>query len=101
MRCPLDIDPPLDGVMPNERDAHSHLAYLSKAAVGTVDYWKLESREKKSFDVARKGELQSLLDLNAYRLLSLEESLEFRRKFPEHVLPSGGWIGGNLPMMVE
>eukprot|EP00973_Karenia_brevis_P076048 10563866-Karenia_brevis.AAC.1 len=35
--------------------------------------------------------MQGLLDLGAYRLMSLAESLAFRRDHPEYVLPSR-WV---------
>ena len=51
-------------------------------------YAKISPKDQKIFDAARKKEVQGLLDLGAYRILSLEESLKFRERHPEYVLPS-------------
>ena len=53
-----------------------------KGADGTIEYWRLPTSEKKSFDAARWKEIDTLLNMGAYRLLSLEESLKFREKIP-------------------
>ena len=54
----------------------------------SVEYRNLGQADKKTFDKARNKEVQGLLDLNAYRILSLEESLAFRDQHPDCVLPS-------------
>ena len=54
----------------------------------SVVYAKISPKDQKIFDAARKKEVQGLLDLGAYRILSLEESLKFRERHPEYVLPS-------------
>ena len=59
-----------------------------KGADGTVEYWRLQPSEKKSFDGARYLEIETLLKMRAYRLMSLEESLKFREEHPDYVLPS-------------
>ena len=58
----------------------------------SVEYFRLSPEDKRTFDVARKKEIEGLLDLKAYRILSLEESLAFRRDHPDCVLPSR-WVG--------
>ena len=63
---------------------------------GGCEYRNLTPVDKKKFDAARNKEIMNLLDLGAYRILSLEESLEFRRKFPESVLPSR-WVDRRKP----
>ena len=55
------------------------------------EYGELDAKDKKCFNEARYTEVKNLLDLGAYRLLSLQESLEFARKYPEYVLPSR-WV---------
>ena len=57
----------------------------------SVEYFRLSPEDKRTFDVARRKEIEGLLDLKAYRILSLEESLAFRRDHPECVLPSR-WV---------
>ena len=44
-----------------------------KGADGTIEYWKLLPSEKKSFDSVRGTEIETLLKMGAYRLMSLEE----------------------------
>ena len=53
-----------------------------------VEYRHLPLLHQKKFDAARWKEVNGLLDLKAYRILSLEESLQFQRDFPDCVLPS-------------
>ena len=48
---------------------------LQTSDASSVEYRHLDQKGKKAFQQARKKEIQSLLDLGAYRLLSLEESL--------------------------
>eukprot|EP00973_Karenia_brevis_P041510 5743426-Karenia_brevis.AAC.1 len=54
----------------------------------SVDYRNLSRVDQKTFNGARNKEMNSLLDLGAYRLMSLAESLAFRRDHPDYVLPS-------------
>jgi len=63
---------------------------LAKTA-DTIEYRHQNDKTKKIFDGSRKKELDGLLDLGAYRILSVEESIEFRRRNPECVLPSR-WV---------
>ena len=57
----------------------------------SVDYRHLEPRDKKTFNQSRYTEIKNLLDLGAYRLLSVEESIKFRQMYPDCVLPSR-WV---------
>ena len=66
----------------------THWVVAKTKADGTVDYWKLSDSDKKKFDVKRYAEIEKLLEMNAYRLLSVRDSMEFRKRFPEYVLPS-------------
>ena len=60
----------------------------SANAAGSVEYRNLNHKEQKCFDDARSLEVNNLLDLDAYELLSLEESIAFRNEFPDFVLTS-------------
>eukprot|EP00973_Karenia_brevis_P008961 1213447-Karenia_brevis.AAC.1 len=64
---------------------------LQAKDVSCVEYRKLSRVDQKTFDGARNKEMQGLLDLGAYRLMSLPESLAFRRDHPDYVLPSR-WV---------
>ena len=57
-------------------------------ASGTVEYRHLSPKDQKQVDASRLTEVNRLLDLTAYELLSLEEFWKFRRLHPEFVLPS-------------
>ena len=85
---PVTID---QGMAAWDDESNKFWIVKKAAADGTIDYWKLPSKDKPEFDRARHKEIQSLLDLGALRLLSLKESLEFREKFPDYVLPSR-WV---------
>ena len=61
--------------------------FLAKGT-GTIESWKLSKSEQQAFHDARYKEVKALLDLGAMRILSLEESLAFREKYPEYILPS-------------
>ena len=61
--------------------------FLAKGT-GTIEFWKLSKTEQQAFHDARYKEVKALLDLGAMKILSLEESLEFRKKYPDYVLPS-------------
>eukprot|EP00973_Karenia_brevis_P023110 3182726-Karenia_brevis.AAC.1 len=56
-----------------------------------MEYRNLSRVDHKRFDGARNKEMQGLLDLGAYRLMSLAESLAFRHDHPDYVLPSH-WV---------
>ena len=64
---------------------------LANNDLNSVEYSRLSPKDKCTFDAARKKEIDGLLDLKAYRILSLEESLAFRREHPDCVLPSR-WV---------
>ena len=55
---------------------------------GSVEYRNLNHKEQKCSDDTRSLEVNNLLDLDAYELLSLEESIAFRNEFPDSVLTS-------------
>ena len=57
----------------------------------SVNYRDLSPSDRVKFDTSRATELRNLFGLKAYRIMSLEESLAFRRDFPECVLPSR-WV---------
>jgi len=61
---------------------------LQASDTGNVDYKLLSPKDKIKFQESRHTEVQNLFNLGAYRLMSLEESLRFRAKFPDYVLPS-------------
>ena len=67
-----------------------HCIYLTKAklAPGQVNYPDLSAEHKTIFDQARKKEIDSLLANKAITILSIKESEEFRKNFPDHVLKS-------------
>ena len=67
------------------------LVGLSTADANSVDYNRLSAQDKPTFDAAREKEMDGLLELGAYRILSVEESLRFRREHPDCVLPSR-WV---------
>ena len=57
----------------------------------SVDFKKLTGRDRKLFNESRYTEINNLLKLGAYRILSIEESIKFRQEHPEYVLPSR-WV---------
>jgi len=61
---------------------------LQASDTGNVDYKSLSPKDKIKFQESRHTEVRNLFNLGAYRLMSLEESLRFRAKFPDYVLPS-------------
>ena len=64
--------------------------YLTKKkeSPGQVEFSKLPEKEKAIFRKARDKEIKSLLDSGAIKILSIEESRQFRKDFPDRVLPS-------------
>ena len=67
---------------------HSFKVMLQANAANNLDVRGLAPKDRAKFNEARRTEIQNLLDLKAYRLLSLSDSLEFRENYPEYVLPS-------------
>ncbi len=67
------------------------MGYVETGDSGTVDYKVLSHKDRLLFNDSRGTEINQMLDLNAYHILSLEESLKFREHFPEYVLPSR-WV---------
>jgi len=57
----------------------------------SVDYKNLTPATQKLFNASRGKEIGNLLELGAYRILSLEDSLKFREMYPDCVLPSR-WV---------
>ncbi|CAE6964999.1 GIP [Symbiodinium sp. CCMP2592] len=55
---------------------------------GHVDFRRLHEKLKKVFRKSRAKEIKSLLDSGAIKILTLEESAQFERDHPEHVLTS-------------
>ena len=55
---------------------------------GNVEVRNLSGDSLKKFQEARRTEVQNLIDLKAYRVLSVEESVKFKKEHPEYVLPS-------------
>ena len=51
----------------------------------------MSTADKKTFDKSWLAEMQGLVGLGAYRLMSLEESWKFREQFPDYLLPSR-WV---------
>ena len=77
----------------NSHVFYSHLDkrfYLAKKkeSPGQVDFVKLSEAEKEKFRVARRKEVQSLLESGAITILSIEESRKFRKEHPDYVLKS-------------
>ena len=63
-------------------------ATKAKTSFGQVEFGKLPEAEKKVFRASRAKEFKSLLDNKAIRVLTLEESREFRKRHPESILES-------------
>ena len=61
---------------------------LQASDASSVEYRNLGHKDRALFDKSRYTEVNNLLDLGAYRILSLGESLKFRAEFPDYVLPS-------------
>eukprot|EP00973_Karenia_brevis_P017630 2419626-Karenia_brevis.AAC.1 len=61
---------------------------LQAKDASNVEYRNLSQVDQKTFDDACNNEMKGLLDMGAYRLMSLVESLAFRRDHPDYVLPS-------------
>eukprot|EP00973_Karenia_brevis_P035268 4864494-Karenia_brevis.AAC.1 len=61
---------------------------LQAKDASSVEYRNLSRGDQKTFDGARSKEMNDLLDLGAYRLMSLAESSTFRRDHSDYVLPS-------------
>ena len=59
-----------------------------KESPGHVDFRKLPERLKRIFRKSRDKEINSLLSSGAIKVLSLQESQEFERLHPDHVLTS-------------
>ena len=64
--------------------------YVTKAktSFGQVEFKHLQAAEKELFRQARKKEMDSLVANGAVKILSIEESEEFRRQFPKQVIES-------------
>ena len=71
-------------------NGYDRCIYLTKAKMspGQIEFRKLNDAHRKIFRAAREKELKSLLDSGAIRILSKEESREFMRNNPQHVLKS-------------
>ena len=71
-------------------NCYDRCIYLTKAKMspGQIEFRKLNDARRKIFRAAREKELKSLLDSGAIRILSKEESREFMRNNPQHVLKS-------------
>jgi len=74
-----------------DEDSNRLWVMLNVSDSGTVDYKNLDKKDRLLFDKARGTEIRNLLELGAYRILSVEESEKFRREHPEYVLPSR-WV---------
>eukprot|EP00973_Karenia_brevis_P007472 1010907-Karenia_brevis.AAC.1 len=61
---------------------------LQAKDASSVEYRNLSRADQKVFDGVRNKDMKGLPDLGAYRLMSLQESMAFRRDHPDHVLPS-------------
>ena len=59
-----------------------------KESPGQVEFATLDEKFKEIFRKARDKEIKSLLDSGAIKILSLEESRQFRQQHPDHVLTS-------------
>eukprot|EP00973_Karenia_brevis_P053611 7449582-Karenia_brevis.AAC.1 len=64
---------------------------LQAKDASSVEYRNLSRADQKTSDDARNNQMQGLLDLGAYKLMSLQESLAVRGDHPDHVLPSR-WV---------
>ena len=59
-----------------------------RAAADSVVFSKLRPQERKQFEAARKKEIDNLLRLGAFRVMSMEESRQFENHDPEAVIDS-------------
>eukprot|EP00972_Heterocapsa_arctica_P001361 198619-Heterocapsa_arctica.AAC.1 len=57
-------------------------------ADGTVEYRNVTSEQRMEFDISRRKEIDALVALGAFKIRSVAESEEFRRRFPTRVIPS-------------
>ena len=64
--------------------------YLTKTKMspGQITFSKLSEKHRKVFQAAREKEVKLLLDNKAIKILSVEESRQFRRNHPDYVLSS-------------
>ena len=74
---------------------------LQASDASSVEYRNLGHKDRTLFDKSRYTEVNNLLDLGAYRILSLGESLKFRAEFPDYVCRHDLSIVGKLQMKVE
>ena len=58
---------------------------LQAKGSSSVDFNMLSPEDQKVFDVTRRVDLQGLLDLTAYPIMSLEESRRFRLEHPVYI----------------
>ena len=72
----------------------------SANAAGSMEYRNVNHEEQKCFDDARSLEVSNMLDLDAYKLLSPEESIASGMIIPTLSQPLGLLIGGNLRTQV-
>ena len=70
--------------------AQDRCVYLTKAKTspGQVQFNKLSEKHKEVFRASRRKEVKSLLENQAIKILSVEESRKFRQSFPKFVLRS-------------
>ena len=61
---------------------------LQATDASSVEYRNLGHKDRTLFDTSRYTEVNNLLDLAAYQILSLGESLKCRAEFPDYVIPS-------------
>ena len=64
---------------------------LQAADDSSVEFRNLSPGDQKLFRESRLKEITNLLDLGAYRVMSVQESEAFRRDHPDCVLPSR-WV---------
>ena len=74
----------------DEDTNESHVNLLVKDS-STVINDKLSYKDQRVVDGAHRKEVQDLLDLKAYRIMSLEESRGFREENKDYILPSR-WV---------
>ena len=65
-----------------DEQANRLMVMIQSSGASSVDFKHLAEKDKNLFNASRSLEMENLLNLGAYRILSLEESLEFRRLFP-------------------
>ena len=64
------------------------LHHQSEDVAGQVDFKSLNEKHRVVFQKAREKEVQPLIDNKAIRIMSVDESRAFRKKFPQNVLGS-------------